>query len=132
MEKDKNEVATTNKLRVRVGGLFITLPIAIILGGMLIILSIILSEQTFPPTETPSNYLLPPLAFMGICLFMFFALIRATLKYTDGVDKLANRLREIQQEQARVERLMTPENQQANDDVAIWLNDESQQQMKKR
>lgn len=132
MEKDKNKVVTAGTLIYRIGGLVITLPIAITLGLYLIGMIVVLPVQLFNSPDIPANLFPFLIAIAGICLFMFRALLRATFKYTDGIGNLASRLRGIQEEQARVERLMTPENQQTSDEVAVWLDDESQQHMKKR
>ena len=131
MEKDKNKVATVDKLLVRVGGLVITLPIAVMLGGTLIVLSYIMSTLLFNTPDIPASVLPFLISIIGICLFTLFGLARATLKYTGGIGNLVNRLRGIQQEQARVERLMAPENRQDNLEVLAWLADDSQQQMKR-
>lgn len=132
MEKDKNKVATVDKLLVQVGGLVITLPIAVMLGGTLIVLSYILSTLLFNALDVAAGLLPFVITIIGICLLTFFGLARATLKYTGGIGNLVNRLRGIQQEQARVERLMTPEIPADNSEISAWLDDESQQQMKKR
>jgi uncharacterized membrane protein len=132
MEKDKNKVVTAGTLIYRIGGLVITLPIAITLGLYLIGMIVVLPVQLFNSPHLPANLFPFLIAIIGICLFLFRALLRATFKYTDGIGNLVSRLHGMHQEQARVERLMTPENQQANDEVAMWLDDESQQHMKKR
>jgi hypothetical protein len=131
MEKDKAKVATAGTLIYRMGGLVITLPIAVLLGVALILIIVGIFSH-FNSPYAPANLLPLLIDIIGICIIMFRALLRATFKYTDGIGNLATRLHGIHQEQARVERLMTPENQHDNLEISVWLDDESQQQMKKR
>ena len=132
MQKDKAKTATVNTLALRVGGLVIGLPVAIGLGGMLILtvfsLLLILGAGLV-------SGLTPILTIIiGICVVTLFMLIRATLKYSGGIRALLQRLRGIQEEQARVERLVQKDNAQLSDSAEnmLYSEENSVHQQKKR
>jgi hypothetical protein len=130
MGKDKNKVATAGTLIYRIGGLMVALPIAIVLGTLLFGMIVVLPIKIFNSPDTYANLLPFLIAIIVLCFFLFRALIRATFKYTDNIGDLATRLHGIHQEQARVERLMTPDKQPDNLEVETWLDDEAQQMKK--
>jgi hypothetical protein len=132
MQKDKAKTATVNKLAVHVGGLVVGLPLAIGLGGMLMLtvfsLLIILGAGLVSGLTTILTVII------GVCVAMLFILVQATLKFSGGIRALFQRLRGIQQEQARIERLMQKDDSQISDSAenVLYSEENSVHQQKKR
>ena len=118
MQKDKEKTGTLGKLVVGMGGLVIGLPVAIGLGSVLLLLSLWMTLFiVFGATESGLTPILTTIA--AVCVAMLFILVRATLKYSGGIRALFQRLRGIQEEQARIERLMQKQDSEISDDTIL-------------
>jgi hypothetical protein len=117
MQKDKEKTGTVSKLVVRVGGLVIGLPVAIGLGGMLMLTIYTLLGILGAGIASELTSILA--AIVALCVAMLFILVRATLKYSGGIQALFQRLRGIQAEQARIERVMQKDEVQDTDDILL-------------
>ena len=132
---DKEKQATGNKFLIRSGGLALSLPIVMALAFMLMLLSVLLAVIIMGGLfnlgdvgGVVSPYIPWLSLFLAISIGTIIVLFRSVFRYTGGIRKLWKRLRGIQEEQARVERLM--EREKPIDDVDMLDLDDEQGQKK--
>jgi len=114
-EKDKHDI--TSKFVIRTGGLLIGLPASIILGSFLAFISLMLVVLIVFGTEAagvPSQINPILVSVLALCLYTLWMILRANLRYSGGIYALWRRIRGIQEEQARINRLVehSPEDYQ--------------------
>lgn len=109
----KEKTATTTRLAIRGGGLMFSFPILLALLLILTVLNIVMGTVIFGAlfgiggAGTVVAPVLPALLGVFILsMFAFFVLIRATVRYVGGIGMLWNRLRGIQEENKRIDRLI--------------------------
>jgi len=127
---EKMKKSTGGKLLMRSGGLALSLPIVIFLGGILLLLNSLLAVIILGGLAGFSAVVQPYLGILSLILILglatMFVLFRGVVNYTGGIGKLWGRLRGIQEERERVERLM--EQQNVVDDEILYDDDDSGQQ----
>ena len=129
---DKEKVATGGTLLIRSGGLALSLPLVMGLSFMLILLSVLLAVIIMGGLlnlgdvgGVVSPYIPWLSLFLAISIGTIIVLFRSVIRYTGGINQLWKRLRGIQEERERVERLM--EKRTTSDDVdmlALNMDDE--------
>ena len=130
---DKEKKATGNKFLIRTGGLALSLPVVIVLAGSLLFLNFLMAIIILggllnlePVIEPYIGYLT---VFLILGLMTMFVLFRNVIRYTGGIRQLWQRLRGIQEERARVERLM--EKQNTVDEIDLLDADDDEQNQAK-
>lgn len=126
---DKEKQATGSKFLIRTGGLALSLPVVIVLAVSLLFLNFLMASIILggllnlePVIEPYIGYLT---VFLILGLMTMFVLFRNVMRYTGGIRQLWQRLRGIQKEQARVERLMEKQNIVDEADV-LYADDDEQ------
>jgi|GEM_PF-2486155 len=130
---NKEKITTGNKFLIRSGGLALSLPVVIALSLILLFLSFLLAVVIMGGLlnlgdvgGVVSPYIPWLSLFLVLSLGTIVFLFRGVIRYTGGINQLWKRLRGIQEERARVERLM--EKQIVGEDVEILdLANESQE-----
>lgn len=117
MMADKEKQATSNTFLIRSGGLALSLPIVIVLAVLLMLLNVMMGSILFLTLISDGTGIFADIGAVSGALSLTFLLSMATmigliysvLRYTGGIRKLWGRLRGIQEERERVERLMERE-----------------------
>ena len=129
---EKLKKSTGGKLLMRSGGLALSVPIVIFLGGVLLLINSLLVAIILGGLASSSAVVHP---YIGILTFILvlssatmFVLFRGVIRYMGGIGKLWNRLRGIQEERERVERLV--EQQATSDDEILYAEDDNQSNVK--
>lgn len=126
---DKLKKSTGGKLLLRSGGLALSLPIVLGLGGVLMLVNSLLAVIIIGGLLTGDSTVAPYLSILGAVLalgvFAMAVLFRGVFRYTGGIGKLWSRLRGIQDERDRVGRLI--DNQTTQTDANIEFGDDSEQ-----
>ena len=128
----KLKKSTGGKLLVRSGGLVLSLPIVLFFGGILLLVNSLLAVIILGGLAGLSTVVQPYLGLLSLILllgvFTMIVLFRGVVRYTGGIGKLWGRLRGIQEERARVERLMEQQHQGTDETLELVdLNDEQQE-----
>lgn len=127
----KMKKSTGGKLLMRSGGLALSLPIVIGLGGILLLVNSLLAVVILGGLAGLSTVVQPYLWLLSFILLAgvltMFVLLRGVVRYTGGIGQLWGRLRGIQEERARVERLMEQQKQDVAEDVMLDTDDSQQQ-----
>lgn len=122
MMTQKMKKSTGGKLLMRSGGLALSLPIVIGLGGILLLVNSLLAVVILGGLAGLSTVVQPYLWLLSLILLAgvltMFVLLRGVVRYTGGIGQLWGRLRGIQEERARVERLME-QHEQPETDVIV-------------
>ena len=126
---DKEKVAASSTFLIRTGGLALSLPLVLGLSFMLMLLSLLLAVVIMGGLlnlgdvgGVVSPYIPWLSLFLAISIGTIIVLFRSVIRYTGGINQLWKRLRGIQEERTRVERLM--EKQTMVDDVDMSSLDE--------
>lgn len=130
---EKMKKSTSGKLLVRSGGLALSLPIVFLLGGILLLVNVLMTVILIgalgglEPALQPYIWILFATWMLGLA--GMFGLFYGVARYTGGMRQLWLRLRGIQEERARVERLMEQQQRDVVEDVMLDTDtDDSQQQ----
>lgn len=126
---DKMKKSTGGKLLIRSGGLALSLPIVLLLGGILMMINSLLTVIIIGGLITGHTVVVPYVGWLAIFLALgvwtMLVLFRAVFRYTGGIGKLWGRMRGIQEERERVERLMEQQNSSEELDVDIVQDSEA-------
>lgn len=130
---DKLKKSTGGKLLLRSGGLALSLPLVIGLGGILILVNLMLTVLIVGGLLTGDAVVTPYISWLTLFLVLglgtMVVLIRSVFRYTGGIGKLWSRLQGIHEERERVDRLI--DKQTTTDDTHFLHDLDDQQQQTK-
>jgi hypothetical protein len=131
-KKNVGKSSVTRDLITRLGCNLLIFPATLALVGLMVSAIYLLVRIYFFGFITVGPMRDPGLLIgIGIFTLGLLALLRVVWANATRLYATFNRYRTMRQEQARIERLMTTDKQPTDNDLSVWLEDESQEKMKR-